>query len=914
MTRWELAPEVTLGLKKAAVTSDAFAKPAVRQRATARHLLRRLERLPGQILADEVGEGKTFVALAVAASVVLENPDTGPVVVMVPPGVADKWPTEWDTFHTQYLRPGHGIRTCVAENGLGLLRVLDDDPETAAQIVFLTHGAFHRQLNDPWVKLALIRHAVLRHPYERTSVERYGRDVIKLKRSVPDAVVPELLATPLSGWRTVLKRHGCDDLGDDPIPKPLVNAISTIPRADRGQLLDALRVMPQRNSDHFEERIRATRVSLNSAIGKLWRVWLANAEFRSPLLILDEAHHTKNSDTQLAGLFQAGEEGTGALFGQFERLLFLTATPFQLGHYELIDVLGRFAGVAWDSVPLERGEFQRHLEDLGDRLGDAQEAAERLDEAWGRLTEHDVPTRDGWWSDANDDDSPRAAHVARSYRAADSAMRDAEKLLRPWVSRSRKKDTLDDGRDRRVYLRGAQIIDGGHDVGIDIDADGLLPFLLAGRAQVAFQRARRRGELPARARSLFADGLASSFEAYRDTRDGFGLDDDASDAHGATLDPELEWYLDAISGALPDASGLTTHPKVARTVDRVLALWKDGHKVVVFCHFRKTGTALRRQISLAIEREIEVDAAAAWGCNTSQVWKRVKNLGKRLERGPLAESMRHELEQIVRSGSVADETQQLQLVDALMRFVRSPVTLALYGPELLAGDDPRGMLAGRRNGVPLRVRLDRVVTAFEVCVSDQQKQQFLDAARSIQSRRYTATADGAEDRDTDAAAPRDSLLPIVRLANGAVHKDTRRRLLHAFNSPLMPDVLVASSVLAEGVDLHLECRHVIHHDLDWNPSTLEQRTGRVDRIGSLSDRTQEPVTIYLPYLAGTQDEKMYRVVRDRERWFQVVMGAKHELDEQALEDRAQRVEFPEAAARNLAFDLRVRLAGQSSAP
>ncbi len=38
-------------------------------------------------------------------------------------------------------------------------------------------------------------------------------------------------------------------------------------------------------------------------------------------------------------------------------------------------------------------------------------------------------------------------------------------------------------------------------------------------------------------------------------------------------------------------------------------------------------------------------------------------------------------------------------------------------------------------------------------------------------------------------------------------------------------------------------------------------------------RLDEPIEIALPYIAKTQDEKMYRVVRDRERWFQVVMGA-----------------------------------------
>jgi superfamily II DNA/RNA helicase len=161
---------------------------------------------------------------------------------------------------------------------------------------------------------------------------------------------------------------------------------------------------------------------------------------------------------------------------------------------------------------------------------------------------------------------------------------------------------------------------------------------------------------------------------------------------------------------------------------------------------------------------------------------------------------------------------------------------------------------------------------------------------------------------TDPGDPTDVLryLPNVRLANGEVSSDSRRRLMLAFNTPFFPEILVASSVLAEGVDLHLDCRFVIHHDLSWNPSTIEQRTGRVDRIGSKSERARRPIHVYLPFVTATQDEKMFRVVRDRERWFSVVMGEKYQLDEQATERIAERIPFPESAARGLAFDLSMR--------
>jgi superfamily II DNA/RNA helicase len=139
--------------------------------------------------------------------------------------------------------------------------------------------------------------------------------------------------------------------------------------------------------------------------------------------------------------------------------------------------------------------------------------------------------------------------------------------------------------------------------------------------------------------------------------------------------------------------------------------------------------------------------------------------------------------------------------------------------------------------------------------------------------------------------------------NGESRHETRRRLLLGFNTPLFPEILVASSVLAEGVDLHLNCRYVIHHDLCWNPSTLEQRSGRVDRIGSKAEQVKDSINLFLPYVAATQDEKMYRVVRDRERWFQIVMGEKYENDELTTDRRAQRIPLPDELRRKLSMRL-----------
>jgi hypothetical protein len=144
----------------------------------------------------------------------------------------------------------------------------------------------------------------------------------------------------------------------------------------------------------------------------------------------------------------------------------------------------------------------------------------------------------------------------------------------------------------------------------------------------------------------------------------------------------------------------------------------------------------------------------------------------------------------------------------------------------------------------------------------------------------------------------------VRMVFGETKRETRERLMLAFNSPMFPEILISSAVLGEGVDLHRFCRYVIHHDLCWNPSTLEQRTGRLDRIRCKAEVAHRPIVIYEPFLSGSADEKMFRVVRDRERWFQIVMGQKFEFDEATSEAIANRVPLPRDLASKLVFDLR----------
>ena len=73
----------------------------------------------------------------------------------------------------------------------------------------------------------------------------------------------------------------------------------------------------------------------------------------------------------------------------------------------------------------------------------------------------------------------------------------------------------------------------------------------------------------------------------------------------------------------------------------------------------------------------------------------------------------------------------------------------------------------------------------------------------------------------------------------------------------------------------------------------------------------KPIEVFMPFIGGTQDEKQYRVVMDRERWFQVLMGEEYRTDEFSTERAAERVPLPIAAAGALAFNLSIP-AGQDA--
>jgi superfamily II DNA or RNA helicase len=71
---------------------------------------------------------------------------------------------------------------------------------------------------------------------------------------------------------------------------------------------------------------------------------------------------------------------------------------------------------------------------------------------------------------------------------------------------------------------------------------------------------------------------------------------------------------------------------------------------------------------------------------------------------------------------------------------------------------------------------------------------------------------------------------------GGMSGQVNLTLVKQFRMPGYPFVLISTDLLQEGEDLHTFCSAVHHYGISWTPSAMEQRIGRIDRVLSQTDR------------------------------------------------------------------------------
>jgi len=99
---------------------------------------------------------------------------------------------------------------------------------------------------------------------------------------------------------------------------------------------------------------------------------------------------------------------------------------------------------------------------------------------------------------------------------------------------------------------------------------------------------------------------------------------------------------------------------------------------------------------------------------------------------------------------------------------------------------------------------------------------------------------------------KDGISSII-LKGGNNQKQSKDDVIRAFRLPEGPQVLLSSEVGGEGIDLQF-CWVLVNYDLPWNPMRVEQRIGRLDRIGQQADM----ILIWNLFYEETIDARIYQ--------------------------------------------------------
>ena len=445
------APEIDLGRSLRQVFGDQadFAaqieQDCVRQSTTTDAILRRFfgakeaERRELLILADEVGLGKTYVALAVAISILDairrgETPDglpsNKPVVLVLTPtndALFNKWMREAEAFKTDCARNEGGLDwlqiRCPIENSgrsgnvINLTEQIRDATRSRPLLLIAKQGALGAALHDRdlWRRRALA--SLFGHFRTPTDTRRYWCR----KGRVFDAFgIPEL--------DDLLDLRSSGQLWDDSLSPDLQRAFSR-----------ALQVYPELAERAATALNGSDEGTLSLVLDELARYALVSDWPLFPLVIIDEIHGLKNEYVQSRRRFET------LLKAKFCRLLGLSATPFQLRHDELLSLLklrhalalprGRFDALDQSEASLELA--MRAARDSGEIfrgrwIGLRHVDQQAVSEAWDAVMAADVAERSSLAVQVRPPRIARAISAALDLEKRNSELR---RHLRPFVIR-----------------------------------------------------------------------------------------------------------------------------------------------------------------------------------------------------------------------------------------------------------------------------------------------------------------------------------------------------------------------------------------------------------------------------------------------------------------------------------------------
>ncbi|MCI9882181.1 MULTISPECIES: helicase-related protein [Methylobacterium] len=763
------------------------------------------QRLPahGVVIADEVGMGKTRIAVALARAVTEAG---GRVAILVPPTLGFQWQEE--------LRHGD----------------IPNVPDVVRSLWGFLAAWSDPNQPKPWFdrRVLLISHGFVTWRLGATT-RRWRFEILPLLAGLAQHAVT---GTYPHGFKAMSERADTwVQAAARSIAKFCVGSSEKAVQS-RFATLGSETVWRAANQGASYERNSPSRHLLQAAVG------LGFGAF--DLVIIDEAHKNRGEDGGLANLLR-----NTLLTSELARRLCLTATPVEISASDWDQALARI-----EVDEASRAQIRPIIEHYSDaarrvRLGWRSSAAAR--EAYvsaacafektlrpyvlrrDKRRDPDVSLFCEISSTVGDADAYRWQHdiavtpadLSLGWRRAVCA---AEALS--FVVRGR-----EDPAAQRLRLTFAN----GHGIATRLDASA------------------------AAAEDAMLQPGDPDTDASLTPAESITLVEQSAQSHGEQKRLErAAWWQRVIDSTARADGALLAHPAILAAVTAIEEYHAEGEKVLVFGRFTGPMRALvellnaramlraldagapwpQRQID---QREIDATAAAHHQLGRTGRFdpaaidallaRQYEGIERRREalraslfelilRGlPEAEQEARVLAEAARSGRDGDRAVLAAAIDQLLdRGQRSDSEITDTGEAK----------------TPSTLSAEAVAEAFLQLLSalrergegDADGDGALDTAEASALWRTLAERLGEEYRTERGR--------FARLMNGGTALPTRRTLQLAFNRPESnPRVLVAQSLVGrEGLNLHQACRVVILLHPEWNPGVVEQQVGRVDRVGS----------------------------------------------------------------------------------
>ena len=827
-------------------------------------LLALAERLPnnGVIIADEVGMGKTRIAVEVARAVIASG---GRVAILVPPGLGYQWRDE--------LRDGQ-VDTPPILRSLGNYFRAWTQPDAQASMA----GSGSQAVVQPWFSLPAV---LVSHAFTNW---RLGDSAASWRW----ALLPELYARWRNRNRGRLPRGyiGHDVLWDEEVAAAAKSICDAIPD-------DPANIAWQRCTSLSEKT--PWPAALNAAeYGRHndLRPWLECAVGLGlgifDLVVVDEAHKSRGNESGLSRLLDSVIQRSPSA-----RVIAMTATPVELEVGQWNSTLSRI-GVDIETPPA-----------MSDAINAYASAVKQV-----RLSPSNAKTQDTYQKAAKDFQAKLSPYLLRRDKRKDLAVMAFAKHSGQATNGYR--------REQEITVETAALTPTWRQAVCAAEALSLVTQRGESSGTKRLRLTIGNGHGIANVLNINTETDASDVMQQRFEEAELAEDAKQTDSvKGATTtdaqDPKrlqrAKWWLNTIAQTFANSdSGLFEHPALLACVEAVEAATANGEKVLVFGRFTQP---LRALVDLLNAREMLRCLQTGRSWPQAKVHETVLNDGDKGEQPAVMAACRQlgyartlgEIDQALNSQYQGLENLRARWRTGLIAKLETGLGVS-SGPA-----QPNNLSKVQQLFVTFRESATAEATADERHALALVGKAMLESMSEPEQATPTQIAEAFEqlinalmdrdegDQDGDGvidAVEAKALWSILeerlheeynrpqggfaRLMFGGTTPSARRMLQLAFNRPgSFPNVLVAQSMVGrEGLNLHKACSTVIllHHE--WNPGIVEQQIGRIDRVGShwskqlyaaiankVGAEDLPRITVRPVIFKGTYDEHHWQVLRER---------------------------------------------------